>query len=295
MRALVTGAAGFVGKAVSQAFEGAGWTVVPFDASLGSSDVSDPASVAQAFEGEPFDAVVHLAYLMGAESEADPVAAMRVNALGTAVLFAAAAKAKAKRVIFLSSESVYGRSQAAYGDRGVTEEDFCAPAAHALNYSLTKLLNEHLAAKFEAKSGTEYVCLRAPVVYGAGRKRGTTAWASDVATLPAQGKSVILPFPSSDRNCYLYVGDLGKQIVALAAKPKLQHRIYNAGGDTLSAAEIAALVQKIVPGAQIAFTETAPPSPFVHRMDDARIRAEIGNLRRPMLEGIQTHVQEARR
>ena len=140
---------------------------------------------------------------MGAEAEADPPGAMRVNAHGTANLFAEAAARGVKRILFASSESVYGNSQAIYGDRPVTEDDFCSPRDHVLNYSLTKLLNEHLAAKYEAKYGTATVSLRVAIAYGPGRRRGTTVWASDFASLPALGKPVTLPFPEDDWNCYI--------------------------------------------------------------------------------------------
>ncbi len=197
---------------------------------------------------------MHLAYIMGAESEADPPSAMRINALGTANVFEEACARRVMRVLFTSSESVYGRSQSIYGDRPVREEDFCAPRDHALNYSLTKLLNEHLAAKYEERFRTPIISLRVAIVYGAGRKRGTTAWASDFATLPALGKPVTLPFPADDWNCYIYVEDLAEEIYRLFARPTLAHRIYNSGGHTMRAADLAALVREVIPEAQITFT-----------------------------------------
>jgi UDP-glucose 4-epimerase len=196
MRFLVTGGAGFIGSYLIQRLTREGHAVVCADFSLGAAgffsgragvdiipcDVGDRKQVAAIFDDvQPVDRVVHLAYVMGAESEADPLLAMRVNALGTANIFEAACHAGVRRVIFLSSESVYG-PQSAYGERPVTEDDYCAPRDHVLSYSLTKLLNEHLAAKYEARYGAEMIALRAPIVYGAGRTRGTTVWA---AILPA--------------------------------------------------------------------------------------------------------------
>lgn len=304
---LITGGGGFLGANVARTLAAHGEEIVCFDRAFGdvelpanvatqAGDVSDRAQVAEAFRRYPrVDRVVHLAYLMGSESEADPVAAMRVNALGTATVFDEACKHGVGRIVFMSSESIYGRSQSRYGEHGVTEDDYCAPRDHALNYSLTKLVNEHLAAKYEARTSVAIVCLRAPVVYGAGRKRGMTAWASDFATLPALDEAVTLPFPADDLNCYIYVKDLAEQVYALAVRRELAHRVYNAGGETVSAQELAALVRKVVPSARLSFSADRPHSPFVYRMDDSRIRAEIGQLRRPLEDGIRDHVAEVRR
>jgi nucleoside-diphosphate-sugar epimerase len=287
MKFLVTGAKGFIGTHVKQALERDGHNVIATDL---ETDVSEAAIVEELFLASPgVEGVVHLAYVMGAEAEADPVLAMRVNALGTANVMAHACRSGVTRILFLSSESVYGRSQAIYGDRPVREDDYCAPADHALNYSVTKLLNEHLAAKYEARYGTEIVSLRAAIVYGPGRKRGTTAWASDFVTRPALGEPVALPFPPWDRHCYIYVEDLAEQIRRLMVKPELKYRIYNSGGHTLSGLDIAALIREVIPGAQIAFREDLPCSPFIYRMDDSRIREEIGFQPRPMRDGIAHH------
>ncbi len=310
MSFLVTGGTGFIGSYVVRCLAEHGGRVVCLDrapdpdvlplfssaVTVVAGDVSDRAQLAAVFDSHPdIDRVAHLAYMMGAESEADPPAAMRVNALGAANVFAEACARRVKRIVFTSSESVYGKGQAAYGDRDVSEEDYCSPHDHVLNYSLTKLLNEHLAAKYEAHYGVPIVSLRASVVFGHGRKRGTTAWASDFLSLPAQGKAVTLPFPENDWNCYVYVADLAEEIYQLAVKPTLAHRIYNSGGHTLPVTALAALVRELVPDARISFSPDKPNSPFIYRMDDRRIRQELGDLLRPMREALRDHVEEIRR
>jgi nucleoside-diphosphate-sugar epimerase len=219
---------------------------------------------------------------------------MRINALGTANVFEEACKSGVKRVLFTSSESIYGKSQSAYGERPVTEEDFCSPNEHVLNYSLTKLLNEHLAQKYESRFGTEILSLRIAVVYGAGRKRGATLWASYFATLPALGKPVTLPFPADDWHCCIYVEDVAEEIYQLMTKPHLGHRIYNSGGHTVQAADLEAMVREVVPEAMILFSADRPRSPFIYRMDRSRIGRELSFQQRSMIEGIRSHVRYAR-
>ena len=109
------------------------------------------------------------------------------------------------------------------------------------------------------------------------------------------GQPVTLPFPENDRNAYIYVADLAEEIYRLSLKPSLAFRTYNTGGHTLSAVELAGLVKEIVPGAHISFSPDKPNSPFIYRMDDQRIRQELGWLLRPMPEGIKAHIAEVQR
>ena len=47
-----------------------------------------------------------------------------VNLLGMVNMFEAAVRHKLTRLVFTSSETVYGASQEVYGDRPVSEDDF---------------------------------------------------------------------------------------------------------------------------------------------------------------------------
>ena len=127
-----------------------------------------------------------------------------------------------ERMVFTSSEgTVYGASQGVYGDRPVTEADFCSPADHVFTYGVMKVLNEFMAQKYVRKHGISIVCTRPPVVFGHGRKRGSLLWAETFVSLPAIGEPVSLPFPAATRDCWVYVDDCAEQLVRLALKPKL--------------------------------------------------------------------------
>jgi len=86
--------------------------------------------------------VIHLAYLMSAECEANPHLAVRVNVLGMVNLFEAVLQKKLMRLIFTSSETYYGAKQEFFGDRDVTEDDFAPPSQHHFTYGAMKVLNE---------------------------------------------------------------------------------------------------------------------------------------------------------
>jgi len=137
--------------------------------------------------------------------------------------------------------------------------------------------------------------LRIAIVYGAGRKRGATVWASDFATLPALGKPVKLPFPADDWHCCIYVEDVAEEIYQLISKPHLSHRIYNSGGHTILAADLEVMMRQVIPDTRISFSADRPRSPFIYRMDDSRIRQELSFQPHSMIEGIRSHVAYVRK
>ncbi len=227
-------------------------------------DVSDARAIASVFQKHPdITHCIHLACLMSAEVEANPPLGVNVNILGMVNMFEAALRRKLTRLIFTSSETVYGAAQAVYGDRPVTENDFCAPGDHFFTYGVMKTLNEFMAQKYVAKSGASLACVRPPVVFGHGRKRGAVLWAEAFASLPAIGQPAILPFSSRSREAWIYKDDCAELIVRLALKPEIEHFAYNNGGDCASGEEVAAAARCWLPGARVEFDESQPTTPLI--------------------------------
>jgi len=314
MKFLVTGGTGFIGWRVVSNLLARGLPVVALDlggdpevadrlrARAGSTplafataDVGDLAAVLGVLDAHPgITHVIHLAYLMSAECEADPPLAARVNVVGMANLFEAVRRRGLRRLVFTSSETYYGARQDFYGDRDVTEDDFAPPSQHHFTYGMMKVLNEYMARKYVQRHGVSLACLRPPVVFGHGRKRGSVLWAGDFASRPAVGTPVVLPFPAATRDVWIYVDDCAEQLVRLALCDRPAHFAYNCGGESATAAEVAAHVRRWLPGAQIAFDESKPGTPLIDRMDGSRLRAELHFTPRPLAEGIRAHINEAR-
>src|SRR5580658_4750006 len=88
MKALITGAGGFVGRHLAAHLAGAGDEVIGVDTEV---DVADPDAIAAAVATARPDALFHLAAQTHVgESWAFPGEALRVNVLGTAAVLAAA-------------------------------------------------------------------------------------------------------------------------------------------------------------------------------------------------------------
>ena len=308
MNVLVTGGAGFIGAPVVRNLLARGVPVVigelrPDAAVLATLkgaevmpvDVADERAVAAVFaRHRDITHCIHLAYLMSAEVEADMALGVRVNLLGMVNLFEAAVRHKLARLVFTSSETVFGASQKVYGDRPVVEEDYCGPGDHFFTYGIMKILDEFMAQKYVARCGVSIACTRPAVVYGHGRKRGSVLWAESFATEPALGRVAKLPFSRHSRDTWIYKDDCAEQLVRLALKPALGHFAYNNGGASVTADELAAAVRHWLPAAEFAFDETKPTTPLIDWQDGRRLAAEIDFTPRALLDGVRAHINEAR-
>ena len=310
MKFLVTGGLGFIGQRVVRNLLARGISTVSADDSLNAEavadlhaaaggsaefdavtmDVSDFRDVMAVFHKHPdVSHAIHLAYVMGPLVDENTSLSTSVNILGMTNMFEAAVHRQFARLVFTSSETVYGPSQAPYGNRPVTENDFCDPATHTFTYAVMKLLNEHMGRRYAERLGASIVCTRPPVVYGHGRKRSAVMWAEHFASKP-----VTLPFGPLTRDTWIYKDDCAEQLVRLSLKPKVAHFAYNSGGQCVTAAELAAIVKKWLPGAHIEFDSSREGTPLIDNQDGTRLIQEIDFVPRPLEQGVLAHINEAR-
>lgn len=176
MRALVTGAAGFIGSQLVGHLLGAGWEVLGVDARDPAPTsqhrrlrraridlvAADPQSLDRLCEG--VDVIFHLAGQTGVRSSwADGFArCSRDNIDATQRLLEAARRHPVGRFVFASSSSVYGNAV------GRAHEDH--PTVPHSPYGVTKLAAELLCRAYAANFGVPTVSLRYFTVYGPGQR-----------------------------------------------------------------------------------------------------------------------------
>jgi dihydroflavonol-4-reductase len=180
MRALVTGASGFIGRHVVAALETASIEVREFDFADGL-DVLDPDAVRQAVDG--CDAVFHLAAVYS-YARVDAALMETVNVQGTRNILDAAARGPARRVVHTSTCATCGPVRG----RRATERDHPPAAELRAPYKRTKVLGERLALD-AARQGLDVVVVNPTVPVGAGDARPTPTgkMVADVAHGRARG------------------------------------------------------------------------------------------------------------
>ncbi|MFD1770233.1 NAD-dependent epimerase/dehydratase family protein [Sphingobacterium suaedae] len=260
-------------------------------------DVANKTQVNDVFLENPgITHVIHLAYLMSAEVEADHHRGASVNIVGMINMFDMVVDHQLTRLVFASSETIYGANHSAYGDENyaIKEDDFCSLDDHFYTYGVMKMLNEFTAQKYIKNKGVSIAAMRPPIVYGDGRMRGSVLWACEFATNPALGKKVSLPFSKDARDCWIYVDDVAEQFIRLALKPTLHHFAYNNGGHSVTADELMHTVRRIVPDAVYEFNESVPRTALVDRCDSSRLEEEIDFIPRSLEDGVRAQIEEAR-
>ncbi|MGC2968175.1 UDP-glucose 4-epimerase family protein [Paraburkholderia aspalathi] len=241
-RVLITGANGFVGRAVSRALLQRGDSVVGVVRRPQTSveGVREWLFDANDFEGidqrwpvaTRCDAVIHLAARvhMKHETTADPIAAYRAtNVTGALRVAAAARRAGARRFVFVSSIKAVGESSAG---RPITEADEPAPTDP---YGISKLEAERALIDYGRESGLEVVIVRPPLVYGPGVR------ANFLQLMSAIANGVPLPLGSiAARRSLLFVDNLADALVHCTTDPRAVGETFHVtDGRDLSVSELA--------------------------------------------------------
>jgi dihydroflavonol-4-reductase len=152
MKALVTGATGFVGSHVAQALLGHGWQVralvrpsashrraaLPAEIEVAAGDLQDAPSLERAVTG--CDAVFHVAAMYELWAR-DPRQFYAVNVDGTRAVMEAAKKAAVPRVVHTSSVATVVP--------GGAEDGFADPGSAHGHYKRSKILAERVAFEYD--------------------------------------------------------------------------------------------------------------------------------------------------
>ena len=257
-------------------------------------DITKFKEIENIFQNNKIDSVINLAYGIGTICEENPLLASKINIVGTTSIFEMIVKYKIRRLVFASSETVYGAHQEFFGNRAVTEEDYSGINNHFYTYGVMKLLNEFMAEKYIKKHGCSIAYTRPSVVFGYGRQNTAINWAEDFAAKPALGQAAHLPFSKKNRDNWIYVDDCAEQLVRLALKETLNYSCFNTGAETLDGTQLEATVKKIIPDAEIYFDENVKSTPLIDDQNDERIRKEIDFNPRSFEEGVKCLIQDVR-
>ena len=226
-RLMVTGANGFVGRALCAESSARGIEVLgairhqgqlPVGVkSIAVGDIDDSTDWQNDLVG--CDVVIHLAARVHVMQEYsnDPLAEFsRVNVGGTERLARSAVAAGVKRLVYVSSVKVNGEETAL--GRVYAEQDASAPQDP---YGISKWEAEQALHRVARETGLEVVIVRPPLVYGAGVKGN---FAHMIFVLAC---GVPLPFASvRNLRSLIYVGNLVDALILCATHPAAAVQTY---------------------------------------------------------------------
>ena len=255
MRYLITGAAGFLGAALSNRLAKQGHTV------RGVDDLStgDPAALSEDVHFtrgdvndrpklwtllQDVDCVYHLAArVLVPESVLYPREYNQVNVSGTVSLMEAMRDVGVRRVVFISSGAVYG-NQAQQPVREDARPDPRSP------YAVSKLAAEFYVNTIGRLWGIETVCLRVFNAYGPGQHIPPV----HAPVIPnflrqsLQNGTIVLHGDGSQSRDYVYVDDVVSAMVAAATAPDVNRLTINIGSGTETSVKTLAQLVKTITG-----------------------------------------------
>lgn len=221
MRVLVTGAGGFVGRALVQRLGERGHVVraavrtpdrVPAGAPerVTIGNIGPDTAWEEALDG--VDAVIHLAARVHVMEDraSDPLTLYRrINAEGTRALAAASARAGVRRLVFVSSIKVNGEETVP--GRPFTPGDAPCPADP---YGRSKAEAEAALREVAEATGLQVCVVRPPLVYGPGVR------ANFLRLLEAVDRGIPIPLGAlCNRRSLVYVGNLADALATCAEHP----------------------------------------------------------------------------
>jgi len=287
LRVLVTGITGFAGSHLAEQLVSTGDEVhglahedPPFAhlvaiqdrVRIHAGDITRLDDVRSALAASQPDAVVHLAgQAVPTLASADPIAAVRVNVLGTSALLTALEERPRTRLIIASSADVYGAPE-----RIPVDED--APLRPANVYAATKVAAEALTREFGARHGAPVVILRAANQNGPRQHPGlaASAFAKQIAEAEVGLAEPIVRHGRLDaERDFLDVRDMARAYVAALALD--ESGTFNVG--TGRAVAIAEILDTLISLARVPVRAELDPA-RVRGGDATRLALDVTRFRR---------------
>lgn len=257
---LITGAGGFVGRAIVRVMLHHGLHVIAvdqaFDADLAVTWAGLPLTPVMLQPGDPLpdlpaDYVIHAAAVTAdpRENGDTPESNFRANLDPLLDVLAWSAARDVKRVIFVSSSAVYSATPP-----GLVAED-SPQTPHGL-YAVAKTAGEQLIATLRSSFDRDVLAVRLSNVYGGGeRVRATRPRLSLVGRylVDALRTGMITVEDPDIAREWTLTDDIGAAIYALVSAPTLNHALYHvASGELLTSREVATVIARHLPGIAVA-------------------------------------------
>ena len=268
---LITGGTGFIGRALVPPLLEEEERLTVFHRSAGAKrwlasyadrldfirgDIGNFSHVLAAVRQSRPRVIYHFSAMLSLLCENDPTSAIQTNAMGTFYVLEAARLFDVEQVIFASSVGTFGHDLEQHD-----ELNDRTPQRPSLVYGVTKVFGEQLGRYYRTKYGLDFRGIRYQSIMGPGvRTPGVVQFTSWVLETCARGEAYTFPVPSETTVEVLYIKDAVRATLELARAPREQIRSVNYLLDGIrpapSAADLAEMTRRKIPGAQVSFDET---------------------------------------
>ena len=300
MKIMVVGSSGYIGRHAVKHLAALGADVVAFDlvptpaqwtvpgVPFIQGNMTNLEEVMSAVMENGVQRIVALGYymtpLLSPECR-DLLNAARVNIIGVTNLFEAARLAKIDRVIFASTVGIFGY-QDGYGPEPIDENT--EPRAPKSLYGLMKLVNNGLAERYTRTYGFQIIKVHSAAVIGP----GNTAFSKRMIQDPALGKPGFGNWPSNGPRNIVGVSDIAQLYSKMALASEVKQDTYMGTGPCPTGSELASLVKKYLPTAEIVFDEKARVPAW--NFDNSRTVKEFGWKIQPVQEMVLDEINGTR-
>ena len=307
MTVMVTGGAGLIGAKIVRNLIARDLDVVSFDTAADQSrlddlrgdarlttvggDIRDYDSVLGTMKDNAVERVIHMAALLAPLTEQEPSLGLAVNLTGANNVFEAARHCAAARVVYPTSMAVYA-DQSEYGDSAVDEDSH----RHPYNlYGYAKLMNEEVAKAYTRNFDLDTRGLRIAAVFGHGRVTGRSGAVARLISYAAIGEPVVCDVAPDQVTPMIYVDDVAESMARLCFAENLDLPVYVGGNIQASVREVADIVRRHVPDADIAFEPGVKPYSVIKNLDCRRFEKAVDFRLPPLEHRILDQMNEARR
>ncbi len=217
-------------------------------------DISNPELLNETFAKYKPVKIFHLAVFPGDLCEKDHMNAVKINVNGFMYLMEAARNNDVQQVLFSSSGTTYGEDLEP-GEM-LTDKTLQRPASF---YGINKVFAESVGRWYRKKYDFDFRGIHYPAIVGPGlRAAGMVTYASAMIEVPAKGEPYTIPIGEDIRLSLVYVEDGARALIKLGEAPKeniktVNYFINGVQNPLPSSGEMAEMVRKKIPGAQISF------------------------------------------
>lgn len=221
-------------------------------------DILDVPALLHTMAKHRVDTVVHTAGLIGNKVAEAPYTGVRINVLGTINVLEAVRLAGVRRLVHISSLSVYDQRRDCPGP---LREDF--PRGNGRLYDNTKVAKELMVEAYQRLYGFEVISLRLAKLYGFGRFRGGSSGGRLIQTLvecALRGQVARVPRPLTTDFEYVYAKDVGRAVDIAATIPLPAQTHFNIGsGEVLTFDTLVAAIKGVLPTLEVEVLSGPPP------------------------------------